>query len=243
MKMPWCKFYPRDWMGDAELRSLDYAARGLWVDILCLMASSARPGFLIVGGRSLSPEDLARQTGGEPEEVRHLLNQLESAGVFSRNPSGVIYSRRLLREYRESEQKRASGRQGGNPALKHAVKRPGGSNARVSDKPIFQKPEDTTTTPGACNPGERTKPFSLADVHAVLAEEGRAELAQEFFDYNQARGWEKTRDLPAMARLYIRRHEERKPKKKPGADNSSHDAKHALQIPFADGCQPREQGK
>ncbi|MBA3963953.1 MAG: hypothetical protein H0X40_18935 [Chthoniobacterales bacterium] len=195
---------------------------------------------MIVGGRPLSPEDLARQTGGKAEEVKRLLKQLESAGVFSRDANGVIYSRRVLRDDSESEQKRAAGKMGGNPVLKQAVKQSGGSDARDSVKPIFQKPEHTTTTTrGAAHPKMKAAKFSLPQVRTAFAEVGRPELANEFFDYNEACGWEKVRDLSAMARLFIRRHEERQPKQTKETSKRSHPAKPSGKIPYADGCQPR----
>ncbi|MBA3351914.1 MAG: hypothetical protein H0U23_05730 [Blastocatellia bacterium] len=240
MKLPWCKFYPRDWIGDAELRSLGYAARGLWADMLCLMYSGKRTGYLVVGGKALSPEDLARQTGGDPGEVKRLLKQLESAGVFSRDSQGIIYSRRAVRDIAESARKSAAGKLGGNPLLKQAVKQRRGSSAPDSLKPIFQKPEATTTTK-SCRTNSRTEAagFSLAQVKAAFAEVGRSELANEFFDYNEARGWEKVRDLSAMTRLFIRRHEERQAKRTNGTRKRSHPAKPSGNIPYADGCQPR----
>ena len=39
---PWMKFYPRDWRGDQALRAVSIAARGLWLECLCIM-HEARP--------------------------------------------------------------------------------------------------------------------------------------------------------------------------------------------------------
>jgi hypothetical protein len=185
MKMPWCKFYARDWMGDAALRLLGYAARGLWADMLSLMAMSERRGFLIAGKKPVTTaEELARLTSGTAREVKQLLNQLESAGVLARDGEGVIFSRRMVRECEESARKSAAGRQGGNPALfKHEVKQKSGAAAHDSDKPTFQKPEGTTTTTKRDNANghKEAAGFSLAEVQTAFAEAGRPELAQGFF--------------------------------------------------------------
>ena len=115
MNMPWCPFYPRDWMGDMQLRGCSYAARGLWAEMLCIMAMAERRGYLVVNDRPLiDPAELARLTSGRPEDVRQLLAELEVARVFSRDENGVIYSRRIVREEakRESTRKRVAKHRG-----------------------------------------------------------------------------------------------------------------------------------
>src|SRR5262249_48194642 len=112
VKLPWCKFYPRDWLGDVALRSLGYAARGLWADLLSIMAMSEKRGFLIVAGQPLKKaEDIARITSSGKREVKQLLNQLEAAKMFARDDKGVIFSRRLVRDTETSSRKRLAGLQ------------------------------------------------------------------------------------------------------------------------------------
>lgn len=124
-KRPSFQWYPGDWLRDPGVRSVSYAARGLWIDMLSLMFESDRKGFLQVAGQPVTAEQLARMTGGSTDEVTRLLPELEAAGVFSRlsasvnasgasqgkgtNPessisTGMIYSRRMLRDVREHEQ-------------------------------------------------------------------------------------------------------------------------------------------
>ncbi len=97
--MPAFQFYPGDWMKDPSLRACSAAARGLWMDMLCLMFESDRRGFLQApNGKPYSPDQLARMTGCSPDEVSHLLAELETSGVFSRTKNGTIFSRRLKRD-------------------------------------------------------------------------------------------------------------------------------------------------
>ena len=42
MKLPSFQFYPGDWMKDPGLRSVSLEARGLWIDMLCLLFESGR---------------------------------------------------------------------------------------------------------------------------------------------------------------------------------------------------------
>jgi len=84
-------------MKDPELRAVSSGARGLWIDMLCLMFESARKGYLqLKSGKVVNAENLARMTGNSTDDTSHWLQELEDSGVFSRNQDGVIYSRRML---------------------------------------------------------------------------------------------------------------------------------------------------
>jgi hypothetical protein len=119
MKLPFCKFYPRDWMGDTQLRGCSYAARGLWADLLCVMGMNERRGYLEVSGKAITePVQIAKFTNGTEAEVTPLLAELDQAGIFSRDGSGCIFSRRMVSDAERSEAGRQFGLSGGNPLLK-----------------------------------------------------------------------------------------------------------------------------
>jgi hypothetical protein len=80
------RWFWSDWMSDPGLRACGYAARGLWMDMLCIAGSNKDEyGFLSLNGRRLEPDDIARITNGDPREVRSLLDELGKNGVFSRS--------------------------------------------------------------------------------------------------------------------------------------------------------------
>jgi hypothetical protein len=120
MKLPSFQFYPGDWMKDPALRSVSLEARGLWIDMLCLLFESGRRGYLQhVTGKPVSDEQLARMTGGSSEQVSRLLQELEDSGVFSRTEHGMIYSRRMIRDERKRAACSEAGKKGGgNPTYK-----------------------------------------------------------------------------------------------------------------------------
>lgn len=119
MKLPAFQFYPGDWMKDPAVRAVSLAARGLWIDMLCLMHESSRRGYLQhESGGPVIAEQLARMTGCSPEQVEVLLSELESVGVFSRAERSVIYCRRMVRDERKRELCAEAGKRGGNPTLK-----------------------------------------------------------------------------------------------------------------------------
>ena len=118
-KLPAFQFYPGDWMKDPALRACSLAARGLWMDILCLMFESDRRGYLIhKNGNPISTEQLARMTGCPVEQTAELMEELITCGVITETQDGVPYSKRMVRD----EQKRtlcseAGKRGGGSPII------------------------------------------------------------------------------------------------------------------------------
>lgn len=89
---PWLKFYPSEWRGDPRLRMCSIAARGLWMEMLCVMHEADPRGFLVVNGAPLNERQVANLAGVSIDEATGLLEELEAAGVFSRDDNGVIYN-------------------------------------------------------------------------------------------------------------------------------------------------------
>jgi hypothetical protein len=132
LSAPWLKFYPSDWRADPALRMCSIAARGLWMEMLCIMHEATPRGSLRINGRPVTDKQMAALAG--VADVTRLLSEMEEAGVFSRSEDGTIYSRRMMRDEEKAAQDKANGKQGGNPTLK------GGVNPQ--DK--AQKPEART---------------------------------------------------------------------------------------------------
>ena len=118
VEQPWFKFYPTDWRADQMLRLCSAAARGLWLECMCLMHEAKPYGHLLVNGRAISDAQLAGLTGVPETEIGGLIAELEGAGVFSRDADGVIYSRRMTRDAERSAAQSAIGKRGGNPRLR-----------------------------------------------------------------------------------------------------------------------------
>lgn len=95
---PWMKFYPRDWRGDQALRAVSLTARGLWIECLCLMHEAEPRGHLLLNGKKVAVDTLARMVGASPDEVSAAMLELQSAGVFSLARNGVVTSRRMIQD-------------------------------------------------------------------------------------------------------------------------------------------------
>lgn len=123
MSAPWFKFYPSDWRADPALRMCSIGARGLWMEMLCVMHEAEPRGSLLVNGNPVSDRQLAGLAGCSLKEVSGFLEELEAAGVFSRD-NGAIFSRRMRRDDEKAARDKANGMAGGNPSLKRGVNPP-----------------------------------------------------------------------------------------------------------------------
>jgi len=101
--LPWLKFYPSDWLSDS-VAGCCLAAQGLWFRRPFVAHNSQHYGYLEADGKAIPDEQLVRRCGcASVEEYRNLLAELFAAGVPSRNPEGVIYSRRMVRDQQERD--------------------------------------------------------------------------------------------------------------------------------------------
>src|ERR1700746_2243937 len=99
--LPWGKFFWKDWLTDPALSVCSLAAQGLWMRILCIMSMSDPPGHLIIPPTTRNESEakqVARMCLADARQVRALLGELETRGVFSRNEAGIIISRRMIRD-------------------------------------------------------------------------------------------------------------------------------------------------
>ena len=107
-KWPAYQHYPGDFERDLAGNSL--AAQGLWIRMLGWMhQNEAHRGFLeLPNGEPMTEKQISLRIGRSLKEVRPLLAELKSFGVFSVTPSGALYCRRMARETHISEVRRAA---------------------------------------------------------------------------------------------------------------------------------------
>ncbi len=110
MERPYFYFWPADWLSDAGLRSCSLEARGLWIDLICLMHQARPYGYLTVPG-SEKPADaktLSRQLGINVRTLGRLLDELAQRKVIERPNEGPMFSRKMVRseETKEANKRR-----------------------------------------------------------------------------------------------------------------------------------------
>lgn len=134
------KFYPRDWRGDQALRAVSIAARGLWMECLCIMHEAKPYGHLMLNGKPVGDDALARMTGASVDEVSGLMSELRQAGAFSVTREGVIFSRRMTKDHARASKGRKAVQKRWAQADENKEENDT-PNSPPNREPITQKPE------------------------------------------------------------------------------------------------------
>lgn len=104
-----------DWLGDQAVRRLTPAERGVWIDLIALAAVGSPTGYVCdERGRKLSDDEIARVTNaGNVEEVTTLINGILEKGAASRDRTGRLFNRRMVRQAEIAAKRALSGKLGG----------------------------------------------------------------------------------------------------------------------------------
>ena len=143
------KFYPSDWRSDPRLRLCSIGARGLWIEMISLMHEAEPYGHLLVNGKVISNKQLGSLVGCSADEATTLLLELEQEGVYSITLDGIIYSRRMVRDFEKAKRDKENGGKGGNPSLNPPDK--DGVNPHDNGGDKAQKPEARYQNPDSKN--------------------------------------------------------------------------------------------
>ncbi|WP_160119898.1 hypothetical protein [Rhodovarius lipocyclicus] len=223
-RLRWSKFWWQDHENDKALRSCSLAAQGLWMRMLCVMAEAERHGFLLINGRQPSARQLAAITSAPERDVAKYLNELDEAGVFSREPDGTIFCRRMVRDNAAREKAREDGRKGGNPRLKAEVQ---SEDNRGVNPPLklqeaeaeaeIQKPPSPPSevrSPRGCRLPPDWQPNDEDAEYAARLGLDPNRVAENFRDYWHAKAGKDAAklDWPATWRGWCRRDAERQPR-------------------------------
>lgn len=127
-KLPHIQFYPGDWLRD-NISGCSLAAQGLWLRMMFVGHDSDRYGYLSMNGLPIPPGSIARRCGCTPEQYETLLAELTDAGVPSRTPEGILFSRRMVKDAQERE---ANARRQEKHRRKRNAEGNGVSNASVT---------------------------------------------------------------------------------------------------------------
>ena len=97
VKMPWIKWFTGDYLRDPCVSALSPAARGIWMDFLCVMNEADRSG-VIVGSRAM----LSRLTRCSTDELSSALNEYQLCGTAQvtedSNGRVTVINRRMKRD-------------------------------------------------------------------------------------------------------------------------------------------------
>lgn len=116
---PYSKFYWSDWRGDPKLRMCSLAARGLWMDILCIMHENE--GYFTLERDKEFYKRIARFFQISRINFEKLLKELIENNVVSID-GNRIFSRRMIRDIERSKTNKLNGKNGGNPAITSKIR-------------------------------------------------------------------------------------------------------------------------
>lgn len=148
-KRPAFQFYPGDWRKDVELRSCGLAARGLWVDLMCVMHECEPYGHLVLHGKPMKPAQIAGQIGVPAATVAKLIAELLENGVARQTDEGAIYSKRMVNDERIRNARGDGGKAGSEHGIKgaeHGIKGGRPSNGRGDAKPPLEPPPSSSSS-------------------------------------------------------------------------------------------------
>jgi hypothetical protein len=131
-------FYPADWRKDTALQLCSIAARGVWLELLCVMHECTPYGHLALNGAPMPEASAARLIGVTVAEYRRAMVELERSAIFSRTDAGVLYSRRMVRDERVRLARANGGQLGAE--FGHLGAEHGSKGGRPSIKKGDQKP-------------------------------------------------------------------------------------------------------
>jgi hypothetical protein len=115
---PFMKFYVDDWLADEKARLCTSGARGLWIDMICLMWKSDIRGVLVQpNGFPVDARMLARLTGNGNKSTSKWLTELEVFGVCSIDVNGSYFCRRMVKDERVRQVRAAAGKKGGQTRI------------------------------------------------------------------------------------------------------------------------------
>lgn len=148
MKRPSFQFYPADWRNDAGLKLCSLSARGLWIEMICIMHAAEPYGHLCAAGRPLDTRDLSKLVGESERDVKKWLDELIRNNVCS-SEGGAIVSRRMVRDESLRERRAAGGEAGsefGHLGAEHG-KKGGRPRKETGDKkPPFNPPPSSSSS-------------------------------------------------------------------------------------------------
>ena len=152
-----------DWAGDLAVRSLTPAERGLWIDLLALAATGNPTGYVVdARGEPVAVEEIARFANCSAAEASSLIDGILAKGVASRDRTGRLFNRRMVRDVELSVKRRRAGKAGGfATALKWQAQIgvPGqlpGHVPRQTGRAPLKKERLTKTFSGTAREGART---------------------------------------------------------------------------------------
>ncbi len=107
------RWFWSDWLGDAAVRRLTPAERGIWIDLLALASVGNPTGYVCDSkGTPLTLGEIARVCNASADEVEKLITAIEEKGAASRDRAGRLFNRRMVRDTKLTAKRSKAGKVG-----------------------------------------------------------------------------------------------------------------------------------
>jgi hypothetical protein len=150
-KLPSIQFYPGDWKKDPGVQSLPFHDRGVWFEIMLLMHESTERGKLLLNGKPMPNEALARQLGLDNQILESSLTKILDYGVASKDENGALINRRMVRDEEIRKIHKKCGKMGGNPALVNQM------DNQTTTPQVNQKPTPSSSSSSSSSSSDNTE--------------------------------------------------------------------------------------
>jgi hypothetical protein len=206
VSLPHIAFYPGDWRKDIAVQSLSYHHRGIWFEILMLMHCSEQRGRLVLAGKPMPNDAVARLLGLTEQEASNTMEILVASGVASRELDGTLYCRRMIREEERKAKLRSNASKGGSKTQANREANPYQAVSVEGERVLFSPSHSPSLSPK--EEEQRTYTARLRVREFARGEGIGEEDADWFFDKGEGNGWrnngEPIRDWKATLRSWNR---------------------------------------
>jgi hypothetical protein len=198
---PSFQFYPSDWREDIALSTCSFAAKGFWIDLICLMHLGNPYGTLTFSnGSAMTDKDVMKALSTHPKTFQGLFKELSSKGVIKRQENGIYYCARMVKDEHIRQVRGNAGAKGYEAYLlgqNLGQKDPPSSSSSSSFKKEifkekndvllekFQKPEKQTLPDGW-----QPSPFTVETIKRSWPNVDVSESLASFANYQQGKGVE-----------------------------------------------------
>lgn len=96
---PCFSFYPKEWTSSPSFNLISYEAKGLFIELLCIMGLCKPRGTTISHGRNFDNNDIARLTRIPIDKLKSLIGELAYFKLIFVSSDGVIRANKKFVRY------------------------------------------------------------------------------------------------------------------------------------------------
>ena len=115
---PWAKLWCNRWRGCVRLKACKWEGKGLLADLITWAHHGDPKGYVTVGGKPLTLEEIAKECGETLRKAERVMQALLRETRVIQDESGTYIVPFVLQQALESQQAYIDGKKGGSPALK-----------------------------------------------------------------------------------------------------------------------------